>query len=55
MRQGVSYAVFHPDYVKRVLQDNHPNYEKGKRYRDTLGPIMGNGLFTSEGPFWLRQ
>jgi len=55
MRQGVSYAVFHPEYVKRVLQDNHPNYEKGQRYRDTLGPIMGNGLFTSEGPFWLRQ
>jgi len=55
LRQGVSYAIFHPDYVKRVLQDNHPNYEKGKRYRDTMGPIMGNGLFTSEGAFWLRQ
>jgi cytochrome P450 len=55
MRQGISYAVFHPDYIKRVLQDNYPNYEKGRRYRAILGPIMGNGLFTSEGAFWLRQ
>jgi cytochrome P450 len=55
LRRGVSYAVFHPDYVKQVLQDNHPNYEKGKRYRNALEPIMGNGLFTSEGAFWLRQ
>jgi cytochrome P450 len=55
MRQGVSYVVFHPDYIKHVLQDNHPNYEKGKRYRGALAPLMGNGLFTSEGAFWLRQ
>lgn len=55
LRRGVSYAVFHPTYVKQVLQDHHPAYEKGKRYRDVLQPIMGNGLFTSEGPFWLRQ
>jgi cytochrome P450 len=55
LRRGYSYAVFHPDYVKQVLQDHHLTYEKGKRYRDALQPIMGNGLFTSEGPFWLRQ
>lgn len=55
LRRGISYAVFHPDYVKQVLQDHHPGYEKGKRYRDALQPIMGNGLFTSEGAFWLRQ
>ena len=55
LRQGVSYAVFHPDFIKHVLQDNHPNYEKGARYRAALTPFMGNGLFTSEGAFWLRQ
>ena len=55
LRQGVSYAVFHPDYIKRVLQDNYSNYEKGARYRAALSPLMGNGLFLSEGPFWLRQ
>jgi len=38
-----------------VLQDNHPNYMKGARYRKTMAPIMGNGLFTSEGADWLKQ
>jgi cytochrome P450 len=55
LRKGHSYAVFHPDYVKHVLQDNHPNYTKGKRYKAALAPLMGNGLFTSDGAFWLRQ
>jgi cytochrome P450 len=55
LRKGRTYAVFHPDYVKHVLQDNHANYEKGARYRSALAPLMGNGLFTSEGAFWLRQ
>ena len=55
LRRGHSYAIFHPDYIKRVLQDNHPNYGKGERYRAALAPLMGNGLFTSEGQFWLRQ
>ncbi len=55
LRAGRTYAVFHPDHVKHVLQDNHMNYRKGNRYRKTLAPLMGNGLFTSEGDFWLRQ
>jgi cytochrome P450 len=55
LRAGRSYAVFHPDHVKHVLQDNHANYEKGEKYRAALMPLMGNGLFTSEGAFWLRQ
>jgi cytochrome P450 len=55
LRKGRTYAVFCPDYIKHVLQDNHPNYAKGERYRSALAPLMGNGLFTSEGSFWLRQ
>ena len=55
LRQGKSYALFHPDHIKHVLQENAKNYEKGVKYRAALGPIMGNGLFTSEGTFWLRQ
>lgn len=53
--KGHSYAVFSPEYVKHILQDNHPNYSKGERYRSMLAPLMGNGLITSEGAFWLRQ
>ena len=55
LRSGRSYAIFHPDYVKQVLQENYVNYEKGEKYRAALSPLMGNGLFTSEGAFWLRQ
>lgn len=55
LREGRTFAVFNPDYVKHVLQDNHANYEKGQKYRSALMPLMGNGLFTSEGAFWLRQ
>ena len=55
LRQGRSYAVFAPEHIKYVLQDNAANYEKGVKYRSALGPIMGNGIFTSEGAFWLRQ
>jgi cytochrome P450 len=55
LRKGRTYAVFHPDYVKHVLQDNHANYTKGAKYRSVMEPLMGNGLFTSEGAFWLRQ
>jgi cytochrome P450 len=55
LRKGRTYAVFCPDYVKHILQDNHPNYAKGERYKSALAPLMGNGLFTSEGSFWLRQ
>jgi len=55
LRQGRSYALFHPDHIKHVLQENAKNYEKGVKYRAALAPIMGNGLFTSEGGFWLRQ
>lgn len=55
LRKGRSLAVFHPDYIRHVLQDNHPNYQKGPRYRAALAPLMGNGLFTSEGSFWMRQ
>ena len=55
LRRGRTYALFNPDYIKHVLQDNAKAYEKGEKYRALLCPIMGNGLFTSEGPFWLRQ
>ena len=55
LRRTRSYAVFHPRHVRHVLQDNAQNYEKGEKYRNALAPIMGNGLFVSEGAFWLRQ
>lgn len=49
------YLITHPDDVKHVLQDNHPNYVKGPLNDLYLKPLLGDGLLTSEGGFWLRQ
>ena len=49
-----AYLMAHPDSIKHVLQDNHRNYRKDRRI-DKLKPLLGNGLFMSEGAFWYRQ
>ncbi len=49
------YLVNHPDYIKHVLQDNHRNYGKNTIAYRMLRLILGNGLVTSDGDFWLRQ
>lgn len=43
-----------PEYVRHVLQNNNKNYKKGIEY-EHLKPVLGEGLLTSEGDFWLRQ
>lgn len=49
------YQVSHPAGVQRILHDNHRNYSKDVPAFETLRMILGNGLFTSDGDFWLRQ
>lgn len=44
----------HPDYIRHILQENHTNYKKSLAYRK-LKLLLGNGLFTSEGDYWLKQ
>ena len=55
LRKGVNFLVANPDGIKRVLQDNHLNYQKGPRYRRALSRLMGDGLLTAEGEAWKRQ
>lgn len=43
-----------PETVRHVLQTNNKNYTKGIEY-EHLKPVLGEGLLTSEGDFWLRQ
>ncbi len=43
-----------PETVRHVLQTNNKNYKKGIEY-EHLKPVLGEGLLTSEGDFWLRQ
>ncbi len=54
---GVHFGIFtaDPALIQHVLQKNHRNYKKSPAHFDTIAHFLGNGLLTSEGPFWLRQ
>jgi cytochrome P450 len=49
------YLLTHPDAVEHVLQRNARNYRKPDFLIKPVRLLMGNGLFSSEGDFWLRQ
>lgn len=49
------YLLRRPEHVKYVLQDAPKYFTKQTRGYDSLRFILGNGLVTSEGEFWLRQ
>ncbi len=44
-----------PEYVEDVLVTHHHNFLKHFFAFDLNKQLAGNGLFTSEGDFWLRQ
>jgi cytochrome P450 len=48
------YLLNRPEYIEDVLVTNNTNFIKTYIFR-LLGPVLGNGLFLSEGDFWLRQ
>jgi cytochrome P450 len=50
-----TYMIFHPDDVRHVLQENNRNYNKDTYITTYLKPLLGQGLFTNDGPSWLRQ
>ncbi len=47
-------VVRSPEALKRVLQTNARNYIKGQQL-EVARPLIGDGLFISEGERWLRQ
>ncbi len=49
-----AYVVRDPEVLRHVLQMNNGNYVKGARMQ-IAAPLIGNGLFLSEGAFWRRQ
>jgi cytochrome P450 len=50
-----TYFVSSAEGARRVLQENAGNYTKEHASYAMLRRLFGNGLFTSEGEFWLRQ
>lgn len=48
------YSIANPESIQHVMQMNNQNYTKGDRIRIAT-PLIGNGLFASEGEFWRRQ
>jgi len=44
-----------PEFIDYVLRRNHKNYFKSRMVTQKLGRFIGNGLLTSNGPYWLRQ
>jgi cytochrome P450 len=48
--------INHPDYIKRILQDNHLNYDKDVLFFQVARPVVGKGVATVAGGHdWLRQ
>src|SRR5262245_4205585 len=49
------YLISNPQDVRHVLLDNARNYHKSPLYQKLRMFLLGDGLLTSEGDFWLRQ
>jgi cytochrome P450 len=49
------YFLADPAAIEHVLVKNHKNYRKPAFLTGPVRLLLGNGLFTSEGDFWLRQ
>ena len=49
------YMLYHPDYVKHVLQEHNTNYDRNHTIFHVMKQFTGNGLATTDGPSWLHQ
>lgn len=47
-------SFIHPSHVYRILRSHVLNYPKSRDY-DFLRPLLGDGIFVSEGELWARQ
>lgn len=50
-----AYYVFDPELIRLILVERVARYQKQTRGYHKLKLLLGEGLVTSEGDFWLRQ
>jgi cytochrome P450 len=41
--------------LEYVLKTEMHNWVKGSHVYEVFGPVLGHGIFTSDGPHWLWQ
>lgn len=49
------HLVVRPEHIQHVLVENAKSYGKRTQGYRILRQVVGNGLLTSDGSFWLRQ
>ncbi|HBS03337.1 MAG TPA: cytochrome P450 [Leptospiraceae bacterium] len=50
------HLCIHPDAIPHVLHENHMNFDKQVFDYKMMGSrLLGKGLLTNDGPFWLKQ
>ena len=49
------YYTQHPDLIHQILVTDSAKFQKAQTTRRVLYPVVGEGLFTSNGEFWKRQ
>ncbi|WP_265500440.1 cytochrome P450 [Paracoccus beibuensis] len=50
-----SFFCNDPALVRLILQDRPADFPKSSRMREGLAPLLGNGVFISNGEDWARQ
>ncbi|KAF8948553.1 hypothetical protein BGZ47_004289 [Haplosporangium gracile] len=52
---GRTITVKDPEIIDHVLRTHFWIYEKGPRFKQSLGPLVGDGIFTADGEHWKWQ
>ncbi|KAJ6545157.1 cytochrome P450 [Mycena capillaripes] len=54
LRIGWKSRVFtcEPQYIKSMLSTQFTSFEKGQSFRDVFNPLLGAGVFASDGSMW---
>ena len=51
----IGISIQDPASVKHVMNDNFDNYVKGEQFNAIMGDLLGEGIFTTDGPKWYVQ